>query len=159
MEGKDAGPVCSVQAFILHFKWSHVVWEQKTTIKEASERNLSAHYAFLMPVPLFPLLNAFHPRPSLPSWLRQRGVSIGYPLSPRLPGLLSHLHSGSCFCFPPSIHPSFVPFSLCLLHSIFYFFRPLSFFLSIVCVGHHAESRTAAGQRKADIQLCVRSLV
>lgn len=48
--------------------------------------------------------------PSFPTWLRQRGVSIGSPFSPRLPGLhqcffLSHLLFLSDVQ-PPSIHTS-----------------------------------------------------
>lgn len=62
-----------------------------------------------------PTSHAFHPLPSFPTWLRQRGVSIGYPFSPRLlshPLFLSHVSL--------SFHPSF----LCSLSSLPTFLSP-----------------------------------
>lgn len=94
--------------------------------KKASERNLSPHYAFLMPLSLCPRSSC--PTPPLhhfPLGSDKKGVSIGSPFSPRLPGLLQRVFLTS---FSVSIY-----LSLSLPPS------------PLVCLGHHAESPTAAG--------------
>lgn len=51
------------------------------------------------------LFKARLPPPSFPTWLRQRGVRIGSPFSPRFPGL----HQCPCLCVTFSLRPSVPP--------------------------------------------------
>lgn len=82
--------------------------------------------------------------PSFPTWLRQRGVSIGSPFSPRLPGLHQCFFLTSCFCLTFGLPPS-IPLS-----SPQIFLSPFLFSISI----YLSLSLTW----KADIQMWIISL-
>lgn len=132
----------------------------QSELEWSSERNLSPYYAFLMPLsPCSQSSCLSPPLPSFPTWLRQRGVSIGSPFSPRLPGLLQRFFLTSCFCLTYSLPPSIPLCSLLFLPSIpFLSLSPCSFSVSIclrisfflsppVCLGHHAVQLQLACHR------------
>lgn len=105
-----------------HFR---AIWPRKK--RKSKWKKWITTLCFLNACLSVPTSHAFHPLPSFPTWLRQRGVSIGYPF----------LHASfltPCFCLmflSPSIHPFFVPSlpSLCfcpLFLYLFDLFSPLS---------------------------------
>lgn len=113
--GMQVPGLCASIYSVFYFKWRGTGLEQKgpissewiwvVTEKKSKRIELITMLCFFnAPVshsPTTPLL------PSFPTWLRQRGVSIGSPFSPRLPGLHQCFFLTSCFCLtfglPPSI--------------------------------------------------------
>lgn len=141
--------LCAGIYLFVDFKWRDTGWEQKCPVtseqfgrekkEKASERNGLPHYAFLMPVSLFPLLMPFTPFHHFPLGSDKEELALVTlfstpPFSPPV--------SVSCFSLLPSIlslfplFPSYVsvPFS-----SIYLAFFPL-FPSALICLVYCVES-------------------
>lgn len=139
-----------------HFR---AIWPRKK--RKSKWKKWITTLCFLNACLSVPTSHAFHPLPSFPTWLRQRGVSNGYPF----------LHASfltPCFCLmflSPSIHPFFVPSlpSLCFCPLFLYLFDPFfpsfhphsSVWSTVLSPAKHSCSLPVTGQKKADIQLCM----
>lgn len=139
--------------------------EKKT--EKASERNVLPHYAFLMPVSLFPLLMPFTPFHHFPLGSDKEELALVtlFSTPSRVTwALLSHPLFLSHVSL--SFHPSF----LCSLSSLPMFLSPFPLFIwpffpsfhphssvwsTVLSPAQHSCSWPVTGQKKADIQLCM----
>lgn len=93
-----AAELCPSIYLVFYFKWRGVglviAWWIWVVTDKSRIIELIAVLCFLMPPP-----------PSFPTWLRQRGVCIGSPFSPRFP----RLHQCPCLCVTFSLRPIVPP--------------------------------------------------